>query len=48
MANEPLKVPQPLLKSSGKMDNLLRITETSLSPVTEITVMGINFPSQEF
>ena len=48
MANEHLKVPKTLLKSSGEMDNVLRITETSLSPVTKIIVMGTNFPSQEF
>ena len=39
MANEPLKVQQPLLEN---------LTNTALSPVTKITVMGTKFPSQEF
>ena len=45
MANEPLKVQQPLLKSSSEIDKLRC---TALSPVTKITVMGTNFPSREF
>ena len=34
MANEPLKVQQPLLESSSGMDKLRRITNTPHSPVT--------------
>ena len=48
MANEPLKVQQPHLESSSEMDKLRCITNTALSPVTKITVMGTNFPSREF
>ena len=48
MANEPLNVQQPLLKSLSEMDNLQCITNNALSPVAEITVMGTNFLSQEF
>ena len=48
IANEPLKVQQPLLESSSEMDKLRCITNTAHSPVTIITVMGTNFPSQEF
>ena len=39
MANEPLKVQQPLLESSSEMDKLRCITNTAHSPVTKITVM---------
>ena len=46
MANELLKVQQPLLESSSEMDKLRCITNTS--PVTKTTVMGTNFPSREF
>ena len=42
-ANELLKVQQPLLESSSEMDNLRCITNTTDSPVTKITVMGIFF-----
>ena len=35
MANEPLKVQQPLLESSSEMDKLRCITNTALSPVTK-------------
>ena len=48
MANEPLKVQQRHLESSSEMDKLRCITNTALSPVTKITVMGTNFPSREF
>ena len=48
MANEPLKVLQPLLESSSEMYKLPCFTKTALSPVTKITVMETNFPSQEF
>ena len=46
MAKEPLKVQQPLLKSSNEMDNLRCITALSL--VAKSTVMGTKFSSQEF
>ena len=42
MANEPLKVQQPLLESSSEMDKLRCITNTAHSPVTKTTVMGTN------
>ena len=48
MPNEPLKVQQPHLESSSQMDKLRCITNTTLSLVTKITVMGTNFPSREF
>ena len=48
LANEPLKVQQPLLKSSSEMDKIRCLTNTALSPVTKITVMGTNFPFPEF
>ena len=48
MANEPLKVQQPLLGSSNELDKLPCFAKTALSPVTKITVIGTNFPSQEF
>ena len=48
MANEPLKVQQPHLECSSEMDKLRCITNTALSPVTKITVMGTNFLSREF
>ena len=48
MANEPLKVQQPHLESSSEMDKLRCITNTALSPVTKITVMGTNFHSRQF
>ena len=48
MANEPLKVEKPLLKSSSEMDKLPCITNTEHSPDTKITAMGTRFPAQEF
>ena len=48
MANEPLNDQPPLLKSSSEMDELRSITNSALSPVTKIAVMGTNFPSREF
>ena len=48
MANELLKVQQPLLESSSEMDKLRCISNTAHSPVTETAVMGTNFPSREF
>ena len=48
MANVPLKVQQPLLESSSEMNKLRCITNTALSAVTKITVIGTNFPSREF
>ena len=48
MANEPLKVQQSLLESSSEMDKLPYSTKTAFSPVTKVTVMGTNFPSQDF
>ena len=39
MANESLKVQQPLLESSSEMDKLRCITNTAHSAVTKITVM---------
>ena len=48
MANEPLKVQQPLLESSSEMDKLRCITNTARSPVTKITVMETSFPSREY
>ena len=40
MANEPLKVENPLLESSSEMDKLQCITNTEHSPDTKITVMS--------
>ena len=48
MANEPLRVQQPLLECSSEVDKIRCITNTAHSPVTKITVMGTNFPSSEF
>ena len=48
MANELLKVQQPLLERLSEMDKLRCITNTAHSPGTKITVMGTNFPSGEF
>ena len=48
MANELLKVQQPLLESSSELDKLRCISNTAHSPVSKITVMGINFLSREF
>ena len=48
MANEPLKIEQPLLESSSEMDKLQCITNTEHSPHTKITVMGTSFSAQEF
>ena len=48
LADEPLKVEQPLLESSSEMDNLQCITNTEHSPDTKITVMGTRFLAQEF
>ena len=47
-ANELLKVQQPHLESSSKMDKLRCISNTAHSPVTTTTVMGTNFSSREF
>ena len=44
MANELLKVQQPLLESSSEIDNF----HTAHSPVTKTTVLGTNFLSREF
>ena len=43
MANEPLKVEQPLLESSSEIDKF-GMTCTKYSPDTKITVMGSIFP----
>ena len=43
MTNEPLKV-----QSSSELDKLRCITNTVLSPVIKITVMGTIFLSREF
>ena len=48
MADEPLKVEHPLLESSSESDKLPCKTNNKHSPHTKITVMGTNFPSQEF
>ena len=48
MANEPLKDQQSLLESSSEMDKLPCFTKTAFSPVTKFSVMGTNFPSQDF
>ena len=45
---EPLKVEKPVLECSSEMDNLRCITDTALSPVTKIIVMGTNLPSRGF
>ena len=47
MANEPLKVEQPLHESSSEMDLLPCKTNTEYSPDTKITAMGTNFPAQD-
>ena len=48
MTNEPPKGQQPVQESSSEMDKLRCITNTELSPVIKITVMGKNSPSREF
>ena len=48
MANEPLKVDQPLRESSSEMDYSPCKTNTEYSPDSKITMMGTNFPAQEF
>ena len=46
MVDEPLEVEKPVLECSSEMDELRCITDTALSPVTKIIVMGTNFPVQ--
>ena len=48
MANKPLKVEKPLLKSSSEMDKLPCITNTEHSPDTKITAMGTRFLLKKF
>ena len=48
MANEPLKVENPLLESSSEMEKLQCITNTEHSSDTKITVMGTSFPARAF
>ena len=48
MANQPLKVEQPLLESSSELDKIPCNTNTKHSPDTKITVMGTSFLAQEF
>ena len=48
MANEPVKVEQPLLESSSEMDKLPCITNTAHSQVTKIPVVGTSFRAPEF
>ena len=48
VVNEPLKVGKPGLVCSSEMDKLRCITDTALSAVTKIIVMGTNFHSREF
>ena len=48
MANESLKVEQPLLKSSSELSKLPCLTYTEHSPDTKTTVMGTSFPAIEF
>ena len=48
IANEPLKVEQQLLESSSEIDKLPCKTYRKHSPDTKITLMGTNFPAQEF
>ena len=48
LVNEPLKVEKPVLECSCEMDKLRCITDTALSPVIKVIVMGTNFPSREF
>ena len=45
LANEPLKVEQPLLESSSEIDKLPCITNTEHSLDTKITAMGTSFRS---
>ena len=47
MANEPLKVEKPVLVCSSEMEKLRCVTDSALSPVTKIIVLGTNFPSRE-
>ena len=47
MANEPLKIQQPL-QSSSEMDKVPCITNTEQSPVTNITVKGTSFILEKF
>ena len=47
MANEPLKVANPVLECSSEIDKLRCITDRALSPVIKIIVMGTNFPSEK-
>ena len=48
VANEPLKVLQPLLESSSEMNKLQCKTNTAPSSFTKTIVMGKNFRSQDF
>ena len=49
MANEPLNDQPPLLKSLiSETDELRSITNSAFFPITKITAMGTNFPSQNF
>ena len=48
IANEPLKVEQQLLESSGEIDKFPCKTYTKHSPDTKITLMETSFPAQEF
>ena len=48
MANEPLIVEQPFVKSSSEMDKLPCLTNTEHSPDTKISVIRTSFPTSEF
>ena len=48
IVNEPLKVEKPVLECPSEMNKLRCITDTALSPVTKIIVMGTTFPPREF
>ena len=45
MVNEPFKVEKPVLECPSEIDKLRCITDTALSPVIKIIVMGTNFSS---
>ena len=48
VADELLKVEQPLLGSSSKINEIPCSPNTKHFPDTTITVFGTRFPSQEF
>ena len=48
VADEPLKLQQPLLESSSEINELPCSPNTKHFPDTKTTMLGTSFPSQEF